>query len=151
MKSRAENGKNRLKNERGFSLLELLTVLVILGVFAAVSVPAISRILNNISVRNKTQNIVATLRYARLMSISKGAEVRLALDIYEEGGAFQLSGAVQESRNLNLGEEESLSMEPQEIIFFPESHATIATFVVVIGNQTREITIDPLTALPLIN
>ena len=69
--------------------MELLTVLVILGVFTAVSAPAIGRILDNITVRNKTQNIVATLRYARLMSISSGREVRLALDTFEEA-AFQM-------------------------------------------------------------
>ncbi len=131
--------------------MELLTVLVILGVFAAVSAPAIGRILSNISVRNKTQNVVAILRYTRLMAISKGKEVRLTLNSFEEGGVFLLTGGVQESRNLNLGEEESLTMSPSEIIFFPESHSTIATLEVIIGNQTREITIDPLTALPLIN
>ena len=151
MKSPVENKRKCVWSRRGFSLLELLTVLIILGIFAAVSTPAISRILTNITVRNKTQNVVAVLRYARLMSISKGTEVRLALNTFEEGGAFQLSGGVQESRNLNLGEEESLTMEPQEITFSPESHATIATLIVNIGNQTRVITIDPLTALPLIN
>ena len=35
--------------DKGFSLLELLTVLVLLGILAAVSVPAIGRFMENLS------------------------------------------------------------------------------------------------------
>jgi type II secretion system protein H len=134
----------------GFSLLELLTVLVILGVFAAVSTPAISRLLNSIAVRKKTENVAATLRYARLLSISKGKKLYLSLD-NTNGTVFLLSGAVSEQRVMDLTEEESITMTPEQVIFYPESQASPAVLSVVIGNQSREITLDPFTALPLIN
>lgn len=134
----------------GFSLLELLTVLVILGIFAAIATPAIGRLMNTITVRNKTQNIVSTLRYARLMSISTGQKVHFALDT-TDGPVFQISGGVEESRTIELTEEDYLTMEPARITFYPESQVSAAVLRVVIGNQHREITLDPLTALPIIN
>jgi prepilin-type N-terminal cleavage/methylation domain-containing protein len=134
----------------GFSLLELLMVLLILGIFAAVSAPAISRLLNTITVRDRTQGIVSTLRYARLKSISTGQKVRVVLNT-ADGPVFQLSGGVKEDRIINLNEEDSLTMEPAEITFYPESQASAAELTLVIGNQRRDITVDPLTALPIIN
>jgi len=39
--------KKRIKNEKGLSLVELLAVIVILGIVAAIAVPAIGNIINN--------------------------------------------------------------------------------------------------------
>lgn len=39
--------KKRIKNEKGLSLVELLAVIVILGIIAAIAVPAIGNIINN--------------------------------------------------------------------------------------------------------
>jgi len=150
MKSPADIAERVVHKAAGFSLLELLMVLVILGIFAAVSTPAISRLLNTITIRNKTQNIVSTLRYARLLSISTGQKVYVALDT-TDGTVFQISGGAKERRTIELTEEDRLTMEPARITFYPESQVSAAVLRVVIGKQHREITLDPLTALPLIN
>ncbi|WP_431029591.1 type II secretion system protein [Lysinibacillus sp. LZ02] len=39
--------KKRIKNEKGLTLVELLAVIVILGIIAAIAVPAIGNIINN--------------------------------------------------------------------------------------------------------
>lgn len=39
--------KKRIKNEKGLSLVELLAVIVILGIIAAIAIPAIGNIINN--------------------------------------------------------------------------------------------------------
>ncbi|WP_336046568.1 type II secretion system protein [Solibacillus ferritrahens] len=39
--------KKRIKNEKGLSLVELLAVIVILGIVAAIAIPAIGNIINN--------------------------------------------------------------------------------------------------------
>lgn len=39
--------KKRFKNEKGLSLVELLAVIVILGIIAAIAIPAIGNIINN--------------------------------------------------------------------------------------------------------
>jgi len=150
MKSPCEKVPLEVGRDSGFSLLELLLVLLILGVFAAVSTPAISRLLNTITVRSRIQEIVSTLRYARLLSISRGQKVQVALNTVD-GLVFRLSGGVEEERIINLGEDDRLTMEPDVITFYPESQVTAAGLTVDIGNQHREIILDPLTALPIIN
>lgn len=150
MKSPVDTAGKALHKAAGFSLLELLTVLVILGIFAAVSTPAIGRLLNTIAIRDKTQNIVSTLRYARLMSITTGQKVHVALDTTDDA-VFMFSGGVEEQRPLKLTDTDRLTMEPTRITFYPESRVSTAVLRVVIGKQQREITLDPLTALPLIN
>jgi type II secretion system protein H len=134
----------------GFSLLELLTVMVILGIFAAVSTPTIGRILNSITVRKKTASIMATLRYARLMSISKGQKVHVMLDRFD-GTVIHMTGAIEEDRVVQLDAEDSLTMMPESITFYPESRVSPATLSIILGNQSREIILDPFTALPVIN
>lgn len=150
MKSHFETRTPAAAETGGFSLLELLLVLLILGILAAVSTPAISRLLNSMTVRHRTQDIVSTLRYARLLSISTGQEIQVTLNM-DDGPVFRLSGGVEEERNINLGENDSLTMTPETITFFPESQVSAAELIVVIGNQRREIILDPLTALPIIN
>lgn len=134
----------------GFSLLELLTVLLMLGIFAAVAIPATGRLLNSIHFRQQTEKIMSTFRYARLMAISRGGEVRVTLD-ESDGTVFRLTGAVEENRNYQLADEDSLVMEPAEIVFYPESIATPVSLTVTLGKRTRQITVDPLTALPLLH
>jgi len=149
MKSSCKTVTSKAGRDSGFSLLELLMVLLILGVFAAVSTPAISRLLNTITVRSRTQEIVSTLRYARLLSISSGQKVQVTLNTVD-GPLFRLSGGAEEERIINLGEDDRLTMEPDAITFYPESQVSAAELTVVIGNQSRVIMLDPLTALPII-
>jgi len=150
MKSPCKTVTTETGRESGFSLLELLLVLLILGVFAAVSTPAISRLLNTINIRSRTQEIASTLRYARLMSISSGQIVHVALDTID-GLVFRLSGGVEEEKIINLDEDDHLTMEPDAITFYPDGEASAAELTVLIANQRRDIVVDPLTALPIIH
>lgn len=51
--------KKRLKDEKGFTLVELLAVIVILGLIIAIAIPAVGSIMDN--ARESTDNANATL------------------------------------------------------------------------------------------
>ncbi len=136
----------RKKGQSGFSLLELLTVLVLLALVAAVSAPATGHFLKTIAVRKKSSEIMATLRYARLLAVSKGVPVDLTVS--EDGDALKLSGPVDETRTFGLGEGEKLTLEPPVVSFYPEGIASVGRLTYQSDLRRQQIDIDPLTALP---
>lgn len=136
----------RKKEGAGFSLLELLIVLVLLGLVAAVSAPATGRFLKTIAARKKSNEIMATLRYARLLAVSKGVPVNLTVN--KDGNALKLSGPVNETRTFDFGEGEKLTLEPPLVSFYPEGIASVGRLTYQSDQRREQIDIDPLTALP---
>jgi type II secretion system protein H len=137
------------RSNRGFSLLELLTVLLLLSLIAGITAPAVGRFLDNLSFRKQTATLLAALRYARLMAISKGEKVVVAFED-AEGTVMLFKGGVEETREFDLDEDASFSMESEEIIFYPEGQATPVRLSSSKGDREQTILIDPLTAIPLI-
>jgi len=138
--------KNK-KAQCGFSLIELLTVLLLLAIIAAVSMPATGRFLGTIAQKRKERDILAFLRYARLTAISKGQYVDLKAA--DDGTALRLTGPVNETRSFSFGEGETLSLNPELITFYPEGIASIGTITYQRDGKEIHFVIDPLTALPL--
>ncbi|MCB2181678.1 MAG: prepilin-type N-terminal cleavage/methylation domain-containing protein [Desulfobulbaceae bacterium] len=134
--------------QKGFSLLELLTVLVMLGIVAGISAPAIGKLLSGLDFRKQVQNISANLRAVRLQAIVTGRDIVVRLD---EGNLLLQSGRDEpQVKELDLNEESEILMEPEVIIFTPQSTATPAVLTYARGERSREIKLDPLTALPVI-
>ncbi len=136
--------------EAGFSLLELLTVLLLLGVVAAVSAPAIGRMLDGMSFRQQVGDVLANLRQIRLESVTRGRDIRMRV----EGLTFVLVriGVEEEEeiRILPLDPDSELGLEPETVLFTSESMATPAILRFTQGHRTRTIILDPLTALPVV-
>ena len=130
----------------GFSLFELLIVLVILGFLGAVAAPALGRFVDTLAFRRQISQVVATLRYARLMAVTEGRPV--AVTVGEGEPVLVLSGAVSETRSFESDEELRLKMEPERIVFFPEGQVTPATLLCEVGDRRRTILLEPLTGLP---
>lgn len=141
-------GKGNCKNTQGFSLLELLTVLLLLALLAGISAPAVGRYLDSLSFRKQTATLFAALRYARLMAISKGATVIVSFD-GADGNVMEFRGGVEETREFDLEEGASFAMDTEEIIFYPEGQATAAQLTSTMGDRVQTISLDPLTAIAI--
>lgn len=138
-----------MKRQKGFSLLELLVVLVMLGFMAAVAGPATGRFLDTLDFKKQTGKVMSVIRYARLMAVTQG-EV-LQIKVSEETNSLILSGAVSETRELGLEGDDLLELDPAEIYFYPEGYASPGSLSFTKGERSQKIIIDPLTALPLLD
>ncbi len=56
--------------KKGFTIIELLVVLGMIGIVCAVAVPAFAMIQKNISLKNYTKEIVSNLRRAQSMAVA---------------------------------------------------------------------------------
>ena len=132
----------------GFSLLELLTVLVLLGVVAGVSAPAIGRMLDGLDFRQQVGDVMAALRKIRLEAVVSGQSIKVRV---EDNRLLLVKGAgKEEERLLGLDQDSELILDSESIIFAAESTVTPATFTFSQGNRSRTISMDPLSALPVI-
>lgn len=136
-------------NCRGFTLFEVLAVMVILGVMAGTATPMVGRIYDNLKLRHQVRKFSSVLRYAKLVAVTRGETVNLKLDEGEEC-VFLLTGPVDERRDCTLGAEETLTMAPGEIAFYPEGIATPALLTFTKGERVKNIRLDLLTARPII-
>jgi len=61
--------------DAGFTLIELLVVVGIIGLSAAISLPAISRFIRNYQIRGATQQVAGEIQAARNRAISKNVNL----------------------------------------------------------------------------
>ena len=137
----------RTDHEQGFSLFELLIVLVLLAMVAGVATPSIGRFLDNLNFRQQTAKLLTTLNYARLTAITKGRPVKMTIG--ELPGTIMLSGAIKESRSLELDDAASIVLEPKVIIFSPAGQATPTRLISMLGNRRQVYLLDPLSGRPV--
>ncbi|MBB6455057.1 type IV pilus assembly protein PilA [Salirhabdus euzebyi] len=73
--------KRVLKNEKGLTLIELLAVIVILGIIAAIAIPAIGNIIQNSKEDGVKSDAIAILEGAKLYQIENPDQTGTAVDV----------------------------------------------------------------------
>lgn len=134
----------------GFTLVEILMVVVVLGTLAAIAMPRVSRAVSNAKVR-ETANIVAgDLEHA----ISLSARLRRPLVITWSGNQYVVrdratapADTVRIRRNVGVtgdGGAQSIEFTPSTVLVFPNGLVSSAVEVQVTSNGfSRTITLSP--------
>jgi prepilin-type N-terminal cleavage/methylation domain-containing protein len=73
------SGRNR-ERETGFSLVELLAVLVVAGVVSALAAPNVARWIENYRVKATARQLVSDFQSVRMKAISQKVDHRLSFD-----------------------------------------------------------------------
>jgi general secretion pathway protein H len=134
---------------RGFTLIEVAVVLLILTLAAGLVLPSIVGATDAVRARLEIASVMAFLRYAREQAITRREtyEVGLGPDartlLLTTGKRREVKAARQIRPPARIAVQ---SPGPRTVIFFPEGRATGGAFLVeASGRRLYQITVDPLS------
>ena len=111
--------------DRGFSLLELTVVLVLLGLFAALMAPSFSRFSKSVELKATVKKVAAILRYYRSETVSKGKVHQVFFD-----------------SNLMVVKGQLIETEDEKEAGQSEAAASPRSFSIPAGVQMKELNIE---------
>lgn len=113
---------------KGFSLLELLVVLVIVGFMAVLIPPRLSGVMASTETKANAREIISTLRQTRNLAISQQKEQVFKLDMGKKTFTFDHEKFKQLPDKLNISlftaRSEQISDQIGGIRFFPDGSST---------------------------
>ena len=136
---------------RGYSLMELMVVLAILAVAAAVVAPAVGRTAEDVRVRAELAGLAAFLRTAREQAVTRQQTVEVTLDpgaqiIWSRRPGREGETGVQASRVVSSVLRVASDPAMPRLTFLPHGMSSGARFTIEApGPRAYVITVDPLT------
>jgi len=130
----------------GFSLLEMVAVMTIMGLLIAIAVPKIARIMQHERVNHAAQIVVADLQNGFAMAGRQRAPVRLTFTSSTKSYVFtdRATGKIFQVRFMDNGSEyalSTLSSVPATVDVLPNGIGSTAfTVTVAQGNYSRKVT-----------
>ena len=136
-------------NARGFTLVELIAVIVLLAIATAVVTVSFSKSLESAKVRAASRDLVAALRYTRGQAIVKGKQEVLLLDLdnntYTAPGKPVVKLPKDMSLRLTTAETEQTGANAGGIRFFSDGSSTGGHISVLQGQREWRINVAWLT------
>lgn len=139
-----------LAGSKGFSLLELLVVLALLALSAALILPRFSGVVQTGELKAAVRHLAATLRSARGMAVGERREVSVWLDLQQkqyqvEGLPTQYTLPTQLALEFTAAHTEVLGQDQAGVRFFPDGTATGGQIILDGGLRRFQIDVQWLT------
>ncbi len=118
--------------EEGTTLMELMMVAALIGVFAMIAIPNVMALHSRTQIRCVTEEIASELRLARQLAITHRDRVRVAIDREQHTLVTQLDEAGAPHHIYHYGERGLTLEEPSaglEILFHPSGRSATATTI----------------------
>ena len=134
---------------RGFTLIELALVLLILAIAASVAVPSIGRGTEALRARAEVSGFAAFMRYAREQAVVRRQAQEVRIDPQTRVVVLTTSGDDKVRASRKFSEGWWIQADPPSaftVRFLPEGLSSGATFnIEAPGRRRYVVTVDPLT------
>ena len=136
---------------RGFSLLEVLVVIMIIGMMSAIIVPSMGRTLVGMHLKTGARDVMNVLRIARETAIKEQAVTMVRVDFVKH--VFKVTDEFGEARHeyelhkdveieaVRIEGTAVLKQEVVDIYFYPEGYATGAEVVLRTPQTENRVTL----------
>ena len=157
--------KPRIINYKGFTLLELVLVLFLMGLIVGLALPFVVNTIDRVKLQSEARQIASTIQYARSEAISKKKLFTLNANINQNKYwlAIPKEKKIIQSKTLDksvrirdyIGTEDSLANENFIINFYPLGNSSAGTIRIQSSTDKSEsnvysIIINPITGKPKI-
>lgn len=127
------------EDRKGFTLMEVIIVMMITGILLGMAVPAISESLTSIRLQTTARGFAADLRRARIEALRRNISVSVRA---QTAGAYQIDSVGQ--RTLEGGVTfASSSADSVRFASFGPSLTGAVTFVLTIGSDSVNVAVAP--------
>jgi general secretion pathway protein H len=127
-------GKHHIADFRGFTLIELMIVLVIMGFVLAFAGPRVAKSLLGLTLKTTAKKIAGTLRYAKSQAVNTGHQYNVILDV-ERNRVIVVR--LSHPKSLDIMTQDNTTVEEDSL---DEEETNLS----VIGEMTQQIKICPL-------
>jgi len=124
------------RNNRGFTLVELMITISILGLIAILSVPNYQRFMHGWRLNGETQQLASALRTARSSAVMKNIDVVFTFNT--DDGTYSWFEDTNRNGNLDNGEYQSAEYNIGETIEFAATTLSSTTLTFGSKGNTRE-------------
>lgn len=141
-------------NSEGFTLFELLVVLLLMALAAALVVPSLTRGLDGLELEAAGRDLVTTMKRARSEAVSQQKVMRIILESEpEEAAEYVLANEYAQPvkvfplpEGVEIQPAEPGQLLPMVISFYPNGRSSGGSFFLKrSGGRTLEIEVDPIT------
>jgi len=139
-------------NSAGFTLIEMLVVLAILGAITAVALPALTRPSDGLRLAATLREMMGALRVTRSAAITRNTELVLIFDIerrtFASSTFAERSFPAQIKAELKVAEPERVSASRGGIRFFPDGSSTGGEVLLSLKGRNGKLCVHWLTGQP---
>ena len=138
-----------MRTQRGFTLIEIIAVMVLLTIIATVVAMSFSKSMSSAKIEAASRDLVAALRYTRGQAIVRGTQTALDIDLdhntYQAPGKAMVQMPKDMRMQLVTAEIEQTGSSSGRIRFFADGASTGGHITVFMGQRRWQINVSWLT------